>query len=1051
VVRRNSEDGDKVFEREYKGILNYEPISRQHASLMGILHVGRNDAEGFFYYIMELADDFSAPASPGEFTPKARSLEYGQKKITDQQPANEDGCPQSGRPRSAIANPETYVPHTLREQLKRLGQLSFEQCIGLGLALTSALDQLHGQGLTHRDVKPSNIVFVDGRPKLADIGLVARTDGTRSVVGTLGYVPPEGAGSPQADLFSLGKVLYEASTGKDREDFPEPATYLENSDVEAWAEYNEIILRACAPEVDQRYRSARQMREDLLRLQAGGSIRRLRQTERRLAVVKKVGAVVGLITLIVGLGLLYQLREARRFKMLAQENVARLRQAHIANGIRAMDEGQMGTSLVWLTEALRLTPAGSPDEKTQRRRWEAVWQQCPRVVRLGVHRGPIWSVKLSPNGRFVLTASDDNTACLWELATGQLVLTLPHEQSVKQAAFSGDGKNILTVCEDFAVRVWDASTGHLCLPPLRHEAKVLWAAFSPDGKRIVTCAANGAAHLWNGETGESVAILRHRAGEVNFADFSPDGRCFVTAGDDCTTRVWETYSGKTSDPPLEHPDHVRQARYGPDGQRIVTACRDGNARIWSAKSGQLLTPPLKHRVPLLFALFSHDGQRVLAGGGDDRSYGEARVWHTITGEPAAPEFRSTDLISQAVFSPDDRIVATASRDFTTRLWQVETGALLDSPLPHNNAVKRLCFTAAGHQILTAGLEGVWRLWELAAGHALDPTFYHRSPVGSAAFDRDQTHAVISSDVIHGLGAVCWNIASGKSWELGDPADKAIRAVFSPDRGCLAIFYTDGTAKIHDAKSGKPLRALSGYDLVTTLSAECFSPDGKLLLVSGKTNFARLWQVDNGQPVSPALVNPYRVCSLAFSSDSRFFAIGSGDPQVSGKGEVRVYSSKTSRPVGPIIALDGPAMVLVFNPDGGSILIGCGGNRPESQNVRYWDIHSGQAIGPPIGNVAGIDCATFSRDGRRMITANQTIRIWDAKTAQPLSPYIYHHRGINDIKLTADDRYLASASGDGTARIWDAFTGEAVSPPLKHGDFVRSAEFSANGEALLTSS
>src|SRR5215813_14969341 len=114
----------------------------------------------------------------------------------------------------------SYTPHTLRADLAH-GRLPAAQVLELGLALTEALAHLHEHGLVHRDIKPSNIIFVNGRPKLADIGLVTDASDACSIVGTEGYLPLEGPGKPQADIFALGKVLYEASAGMDRRRFPD--------------------------------------------------------------------------------------------------------------------------------------------------------------------------------------------------------------------------------------------------------------------------------------------------------------------------------------------------------------------------------------------------------------------------------------------------------------------------------------------------------------------------------------------------------------------------------------------------------------------------------------------------------------------------------------------------------------------------------------------------------------------------------------------------------------------------------------------------------------
>jgi hypothetical protein len=123
--------------------------------------------------------------------------------------------------------------------------------------------------------------MVGGLPKLADIGLVASSTDARTFVGTEGYVPPEGPGKPSADVFALGKVLYELSTGLVREDYPRlPEELRELPDREAIVELNEVVLVACDPMESRRYPDASAMLEDLLELQAGHSLRHRRSRAR---------------------------------------------------------------------------------------------------------------------------------------------------------------------------------------------------------------------------------------------------------------------------------------------------------------------------------------------------------------------------------------------------------------------------------------------------------------------------------------------------------------------------------------------------------------------------------------------------------------------------------------------------------------------------------------------------------------------------------------------------------------------------------------------------
>jgi eukaryotic-like serine/threonine-protein kinase len=233
IVRRRDFPNDEPYEREFKGIQKFMPISRSHPGFVNVLHVGRNDTTGSFFYIMEAADDRTS----------------GQR-----------------------IDPESYAPKTLATELTARGQLSPEECLRLGLSLSSALEHLHRQQLIHRDIKPGNIIYVNGEPKFADIGLVTEQRNEMkdvSLVGTEGYIPPQGVGTPAADIYALGKVLYEACMGRDRRNFPEvPTQVWEQSEDGLLRQLNAVIGKACEAAPDAGFRSAGELHAALLKLRA---------------------------------------------------------------------------------------------------------------------------------------------------------------------------------------------------------------------------------------------------------------------------------------------------------------------------------------------------------------------------------------------------------------------------------------------------------------------------------------------------------------------------------------------------------------------------------------------------------------------------------------------------------------------------------------------------------------------------------------------------------------------------------------------------------------
>lgn len=228
VVYRSRFSLADPYDRALRGIQKFMPVSRSHEGFVHILHVGRNDRLGFFFYIMEAGDDQKA----------------GQH-----------------------FDPATYAAKTLATELQSRGTIPPRECLDFILAVTEAVERLHQQQLIHRDIKPDNLIFVNQRPKLADIDLVTdlSAQGKASLIGTEGYMAPEGPGSAAADVFSLGRVLYVALTGKPAVQCPElPTQVTSHPDCSLFLELNQVICRACDFDLKRRYPTAAAMRAQLL-------------------------------------------------------------------------------------------------------------------------------------------------------------------------------------------------------------------------------------------------------------------------------------------------------------------------------------------------------------------------------------------------------------------------------------------------------------------------------------------------------------------------------------------------------------------------------------------------------------------------------------------------------------------------------------------------------------------------------------------------------------------------------------------------------------------
>jgi serine/threonine protein kinase len=222
VIPANRPDAVDAAGRESASLARLEPRLLRHPNLLAILHVGRTTDD--LFYVMEPADDVS-------------------------------GGPASRDP--------GYRPASLESRLAE-GPLTPEQRERYACQLLEGLSRLHEAGMVHRDVKPANCLFVEGDLKLADFGLVTEAGPLVSRVGTQKYMPPDGRMDSRGDVYAAGLLLYEMISGLPADCFPrlgERADEVVRSPL--LSALMRIVLRACQPDPQDRFRDARQMLGEL--------------------------------------------------------------------------------------------------------------------------------------------------------------------------------------------------------------------------------------------------------------------------------------------------------------------------------------------------------------------------------------------------------------------------------------------------------------------------------------------------------------------------------------------------------------------------------------------------------------------------------------------------------------------------------------------------------------------------------------------------------------------------------------------------------------------
>jgi WD40 repeat protein len=328
-------------------------------------------------------------------------------------------------------------------------------------------------------------------------------------------------------------------------------------------------------------------------------------------------------------------------------------------------------------------------------------------------------VAFSPDSQRLASAGLDKMVRLWDVTTGQEVLTLRgHADLVGRVLFSPDGQRLASASADGMVRVWDASpfgesADRRILTVCEDGGAIYGLTFSPDSRRLASAGSDNAVKIRDAETGRELLVLRGHKSPVFSVAFSsgPEGQHRLLSGsNDQTVKLWDPLTGQElfTSPPDAFTGMVRSVAFSPNGETFATGSQE-MLQLWNTRAGRPLAPPQHADAEHVgCVVFSPDGKRLATAG----SYRIVRLWEVAGGKLTlahACEGHGTKVFSVA-FSPDSRLLASGDFNGRVIVWDAATGDKKDTLSQQTDCISGIAFSPDGRHLATASWKEV-AIWD----------------------------------------------------------------------------------------------------------------------------------------------------------------------------------------------------------------------------------------------------------------------------------------------------------------------------------------------------
>ena len=594
-----------------------------------------------------------------------------------------------------------------------------------------------------------------------------------------------------------------------------------------------------------------------------------------------------------------------------------------------------------------------------------------------------------------------------------------------EVAFSPDGAYLATCDAASEVSLWQVATGKKLWTRKQHKGWVMSLAFSPDGYSLASSGCDPNVRLWAVNTGDCLQILESPSNHLQRISFSPDGTLLASCSLDQTARLWDVATGQCVHQ-WQWSTHsslsailFTSVTFSPSGDVLACCTFDYTVHLWDVQTRNLVkTLPSPARIGR--TIFTPEGR--LVAGCDD---GSIRVWNVQTGALLQTLTGHHEQILGLAVSPDGRVIASGSVDYTIRLWDSRTGDCLrvlqgdDSAvwsLTFSSVVKNLPLTPDGTALISYTLasghedRGI-KFWDTHSGQCFRTLQGQGGWINSTVFSLvDSTLATTSFDQTVRL----WDIQTQQCIQtLRGHTSWIWNTAFSPDGLRLASAGRDGTARLWHVQTGECLNILRGH--TGWVWAVAFSPDGRLLATCSYDKTIKLWDAKSGECLKTLLGHTSLVRSVAFCCDGQTIASGGYE------NTVRIWNILTGECLHILTEHSSWISMVAFSPDGCLLA-----SSSDDRTIRVWNVETGQCVQVLKGSVSTVLSVSFSSDGRWLAggSASEALRVWNVSSGEcmrVLEDAI--HAGFCD--FNRDGKILAGARTDEAINLWDVDTGECL--------------------------